>query len=307
MGIIFHIQKFSIHDGPGIRTTIFLKGCPLHCPWCSNPESQNKNIQLVWDHKKCIGCNACIDLGLSDIQFYDSNSFQNTAGKCLTLCSIDEECAKKYKFTCPSGALSYEGYTRSVDEVIKEIVKDIDFYEESKGGITLSGGEVLYQNQFAIEILKKASELNIHTASETTCLCSPEIFKEFVSHLDVLLCDIKHYDEAKHKEIIGCSLNVIDQNIHYATQQSHIKVIGRIPVIPGFNYSIPDAHGLCKCLKTLGIQEVNLLPYHNFGEYKYQLLCLPYAYGTLHNLQKDSDEFIAYMNIFKSYGLQVTV
>lgn len=306
MGIVFNIQKFSIHDGPGIRTTIFLKGCPLHCPWCSNPESQDPNIQLVWDHKKCIGCNTCVKLGLSDIHFEESTIFQNTAGKRLILCNIDENSARKYKFACPSGALSYEGYNMSVDDVIKEAAKDIDFYKESNGGITLSGGEVLYQNQFAIEILKKAKEQHIHTASETTCLCAPEIFKEFISHLDLLLCDIKHYDENKHQNIIGCSINSINQNIMYATHQSHLKVIGRIPVIPGFNYSIADAHGLSKRLLALGIQEVNLLPYHNYGENKYQLLCQPYICSSLDNLQKDSEEFIAYMDVFKSYGLHVS-
>lgn len=305
MGIIFNIQKFSIHDGPGIRTTIFLKGCPLHCPWCSNPESQNPDIQLTWNHQTCIGCKRCIESNLSAIKFVKDHNFTNRLGERLTLCNVDEECAKKYVSICPSGALSYEGYEMHADEVIQEALKDIAFYEESQGGITLSGGEVLYQSQFAIDILQKAKEHHIHTACETTCLCTHDIFKKFITNLDLLLCDIKHYDEDKHKTIIGCSLTLIDENIRYAVKQPHLKVIGRIPVIPNFNYSIADAHELSKRLLAFGITEVHLLPYHNFGGNKYSLLCRPYTYEPMANLNKNDEKFQAYKQIFQSYGLHV--
>lgn len=306
MGIVFHIQKFSIHDGPGIRTTVFLKGCPLHCPWCSNPESQNSNIQLVWDHRKCSSCETCTVLYKGNLKFINDDMFANPSGKRLILGDVEEASAKQYAQHCPTGALSYEGSSMSVHEVMKEVEKDIPFYLESKGGLTLSGGEVLHQSRFAIDLLKQAKQQHIHTASETTCFAPPAVFQEFIQHVDLLLCDIKHYDEEKHKKVIGCSLELITQNILYTTSQTQVEVIARIPVIPGFNDSIEDAHGLSKRLLFLHIKKVNVLPYHNYGEHKYRLLERVYPYVHIDNVRKDSNKFQEYLAVFQSYGFEVS-
>lgn len=306
MGIIFNIQKFSIHDGPGIRTTVFFKGCPLHCPWCSNVESQEKQIQLIWDHKKCTACGRCIALGLEkELHFVDSDTFANPAGQRLVLCTTTQEHAEQYKAVCPSYALSYEGNIKQAQEVIQEVLKDKPFYEESGGGMTLSGGEVLMQVDFACELLALAKQNGIHTASETTCFTSHQNFVRFTEHLDLLLCDVKHWDSVKHKQVVGVGLETIFENIKYAVSLPHLEVIARIPVIPTFNDSANDAHHLSQRLIELGIDRVNLLPYHNFGENKYRLLTREYPCAALSNLHKEDQAFIAYSKIFESYGFRM--
>jgi pyruvate formate lyase activating enzyme len=300
-GIIFNIQRFSIHDGPGIRTVVFLKGCPLHCPWCSNPESQNGNIQITWDEKKCTLCKKCIS-------WCPTQALSTTFKDGSEIISVDNEgCVGCLKCThkCPESALSYEGKFKGVDEIIKEVMKDDVFYEESGGGITLSGGEILAQANFAIKLLEKAHENRLHTACETTCYTDFETFTRFIKNVDLLLCDIKHFDSAKHEEIVGVPLEEIQRNIKYAVD-SDIEVIGRIPIIPGFNFSIKDANGLSDTLIRLGIHKVNLLPFHQFGENKYKLLNKTYRMGNVTALQKDDPQFLEFAYIFKSKGLEVS-
>ena len=306
-GNVFNIQKFSLHDGPGIRTTVFLKGCPLRCPWCANVESQDPRIQLIWDSEKCIGCGKCIDLELGDkLRFEKSDTFANVKGERLILCDTTQEKAELYKATCPSYALSFEGSIMEAQSVIDEVLKDKDFYEQSGGGMTLSGGEVLMQPDFACELLKLAHDNGIHTAAETTCFAPRDTFEHFVENLDLLLCDIKHWDSEKHKAVVGVGLERIHDNIRFATSKKDLEVIGRIPVIPGFNYSIEDAHQLAQTLLNLGIKKVDLLPYHNYGESKYRLLTKEYPYEGVASLHKDDPDFIEYMKIFKGYGLDVS-
>lgn len=300
-GIIFNIQRFSIHDGPGIRTVVFLKGCPLHCPWCSNPESQNNNIQITWDKNKCINCEKCIDIcptkSLSNI-IKDGNKIISVNEKTCVGCL-------KCKNECLQSAISYEGEFKDVDEIINEVMKDDVFYDESGGGVTISGGEVLQQAEFAIQLLKKAHENGLHTASETTCYTDFETFKRFIENLDLLLCDIKHYDSNKHRDVVGVSLENIQKNIKYAVDCG-LDVIGRIPIIPGFNFSIKDAIGLSDALINLGINKVNLLPFHQFGESKYTLLNKTYNMSDVDALKKDDPKFLEFVSIFKEKGLDVS-
>lgn len=183
---IFNIQKYSIHDGPGIRTVVFFKGCPLKCLWCSNPESQYGNPQL----------------------------------------SSDE--------------LTTFGEFQSLDYIMSEVIKDKDFYEESGGGVTLSGGEVLAQHEFSIALLKQLKEQNIHTACETTGYAPPDIFESFIENVDLLLFDIKHYDSQKHYAYTKVNNEKIIFNLKTAIKQGK-DVIIRIPVIPGVNNSLKDA------------------------------------------------------------------
>lgn len=300
-GIIFNIQRFSIHDGPGIRTAVFFKGCPLHCPWCSNPESQSGGIQITWDEKKCIHCQKCISIcptqSLSTVVKDGRNIILVNEEACIGCLKCNRE--------CPQSALSYEGEFKEIDQIIKEVMKDDVFYEESGGGITLSGGEVLNQADFAIQLMKKAHENGLHTACETTCYTDSETFTSFIENLDLLLCDIKHYDSLKHKEVVGVPLEEIQKNIKFAVD-SGIEVIGRIPIIPEFNFSIEDAIGLSDTLLRLGIRKVNLLPFHQFGENKYKMLNRPYLMSAVDALQKDDPQFLEFASIFKDKGLEVS-
>ncbi|VDN48286.1 Glycyl-radical enzyme activating protein [Petrocella atlantisensis] len=296
-GMVFNIQKFSLHDGPGIRTVIFFKGCPLHCPWCSNPESLSKNVQITWNKNTCTGCHDCIRACPEKaIKSVDENIVidEDLCTGCLLCTQI-----------CPTNSLGFEGKLYSIDGIMKEVLKDTPFYEESGGGITLSGGEVLLQANFATKLLKTAKKHHIHTAAETTCYTDQDTFNNFIQYLDLLLCDIKHYDSDKHEKIVGVPLNNILDNIRLAVSQKK-EIIARIPVIPDFNYSIDDAEHFCMLLKSLKIRNVNLLPYHNYGENKYALLNKPYPMAGYDPIHKDDPEYIDYVNVFKHHGFVVS-
>lgn len=268
-GVIFNIQKFSINDGPGIRTVVFFKGCPLHCKWCANPESQLAKIQILWDKKKCLHCHHCLEICLQKAIFLkDDNIFIDT-NKC-TLC---KQCIN----TCPQKALTSEGEIKTVQQVLDIVLQDEVFYEESDGGITLSGGEFLMQTQFAEELLIAAKEKNLHTCCETTGFCTPEKFQHIIQYIDYILFDLKHWDSQRHLEGTGIDNKLILTNMKYAISTGK-KVLPRIPVIPKFNDSLEDAKKFCNILHDVGSNQCQLLPFHQFGENKYYLLNKKYAY-----------------------------
>lgn len=268
-GVIFNIQKFSINDGPGIRTVVFFKGCPLHCKWCANPESQLAKIQILWDKKKCLHCHHCLEICLQKaISLKNDNIFIDT-NKC-TLC---KQCIN----TCPQKALTSEGEIKTVQQVLDIVLQDEVFYEESDGGITLSGGEFLMQTQFAKELLIAAKEKNLHTCCETTGFCTPEKFQHIIQYIDYILFDLKHWNSQKHLEGTGVDNKLILTNMKYAISTGK-KVLPRIPVIPKFNDSLEDAKKFCNILHDVGSNQCQLLPFHQFGENKYHLLNKQYAY-----------------------------
>lgn len=240
---VFNIQKFSIHDGPGIRTVVFFKGCPLRCFWCSNPESQDSKPEQMWDTQK----NAHTNVG-------------------------------EYK---------------SMDEIITEVMKDEAFYEESDGGVTLSGGEVLYQAEFATELLRQLKAKGIHTASETTGFAKAETFSKFIEQVDLLYFDVKHHDELQHKTGTGVSLKPILKNLAIAIEQKQ-NVVVRIPVIPNYNDGPTNAAAFAKLFNQMNITEVELLPFHQFGEKKYSSLDRDYQMQDIPQLHtEDLDYFKA--------------
>ena len=247
---IFNIQKFSIHDGPGIRTVVFFKGCPLRCTWCANPESQNAFPEQMWDKTK---------------QEYV------TQGKDMT-----------------------------VDEVLTEVMKDLPFYEESGGGVTLSGGEVLYQATFAKKLLAELKQQNVHTAIETTAWTNPLLFQDFIKDVDYLMIDLKHYDSAAHREGTKVKNEIILENLRIAKAAGK-EVLIRIPVIPDYNDSLEDARHFSQLIASIGLTDVNLLPFHQFGENKYELLEREYAFTGVRQYQaEDLDD---YRQIFLDEGL----
>lgn len=292
---VFNIQKYSIHDGPGIRTVVFFKGCPLRCLWCSNPESQNSKIQIIWDSSKCTKCLHCVDS-------CDDNSISLVNNRIIidsNNCTSHLDCVK----SCPTKALSVEGKFLTLSEVMKEVMKDEMFYEESNGGVTLSGGEVLMQHEFAFEFLKLLKEKKIHTAIETTGYTSNEIFSEFIENVDLLLFDMKHYDREKHFKATNVYNDIIIENLKIAIDRNK-EVIIRIPVIPSINSSLEDARGFCKLLKSVNAKKVNLLPFHQFGEKKYALLNKSYTFGNTPQLHEE--DLIPYKEIFIENGFDCT-
>lgn len=291
-GLIFNIQKFSIHDGPGIRTTIFLKGCPLRCKWCANPESQSAHVQILWDQKKCVHCLQCV------------KSCMHQAISCKEgEIHIDEELCQgclNCVSTCLQSALSNEGETKEIEEIVRIALQDKDFYEESGGGITISGGEGMSQPYFLKELVKELKKHNLHLAIETTGYIPKETFHELAPLFDLLLFDVKHYDTNRHFEGTGVHNEQIINNLKWATHQG-LEILPRIPVIPGFNDSIQDAAGLASLLTEIGLKKVQLLPFHQFGERKYEMMHKEYAYKNVKALQKE--DLTEYQNEFTKKGL----
>ena len=291
-GTIFNIQKFSVNDGPGIRTVVFFKGCPLRCKWCSNPESQLAKVQVLWDIQKCIGCHHCIETCPVQAVSLIHNKIHIDHVRC-TSCGL---CVTQ----CPGRALKTEGETKSVQEVLDVVKQDEVFYEESGGGITLSGGEMLMQREFALELLKASKEDGLHTCCETTGYADEASFGSLLPYLDTILFDFKHWNPEKHKEGTGVSNALPLSNLQAAVAAGK-DVLPRIPVIPGFNDSFEDAEEMAKTLHAIGVDRCQLLPFHQFGENKYHLLDQPYAYENAAALHKEDLE--AYRQKFLDHGV----
>ena len=251
-GKIFDIQRFSIYDGPGIRTNVFFKGCNLRCLWCHNPESQSAKPQLLFYRDKCIGCGKCAEI--CDKTFTEDCI---ACGKCAEVCS--------------QNARKISGKKISADEVVIEVLKDIEFYRTSGGGVTLSGGEPLLQPDFAAEILKKCKEQGIHTAIETAADVPWQSFQKVLPYLDLVLCDIKCINEDSHIRCTGVSNKRILENAQ-KLKKSDTKVIFRTPVVPDYNDGEID-----KIAEFCSPCEYEILAYHNTGCGKYNALNMDYA------------------------------
>ena len=250
--IFFDIQRNSFVDGPGIRTTVFFKGCNLKCAWCHNPESQSAKPQMMFYKDKCTGC-----------------------GKCKSVCPYHlEQCELCGKCTlyCPVDARKVCGKEHTVDEVLKEVLKDKAFYETSGGGVTFSGGECMLQIDFLAEILKKCKENGIHTAVDTAGHIPFESFEKILPYTDLFLYDIKIFDSQKHKQYVGVGNELILENLKKLFERK-AKLWIRIPIIPDVNDSIEEIQKIKDFLKTIGTAEkIELLPYHAMGENKYRAI-----------------------------------
>lgn len=279
-GIIFDIQRYSIHDGPGIRTVVFLKGCPLRCLWCCNPESQLTNPQLSFIQSKCIGCLECIKICPNKaIRFDKEKGFLID----YKLCDMCGRCSD----VCYPGARVIIGKKMSVDEVIAEVIKDKSFYNRSNGGVTLSGGEVLLQWGFAKEILKKCKELNINTAIETCGYCKWEYFTEVLEYVDLVLYDLKHLDSAEHKRLTGVDNQLILENATKVVKKVKEMII-RVPLIPSLNDSKDNIMMLVDFVSTLEkVKEIDLLPYHQLGVSKYNQIGQTYKLNEINPPSKE--------------------
>jgi pyruvate formate lyase activating enzyme len=297
-GWIFDIKRFAIHDGPGIRTTVFLKGCPLQCKWCDNPESQLKEPHLVYWQERCISCNACLAACPRGAIVVASGGDRLIDVERCDLCGCCVE-------ACYSGALEQVGRLITVDELFSIIEEDRPFYEESGGGVTLSGGEPLAQPAFTQALLRRCQEEYIHTAIETCGHAPPKTFEAILPHVDLILYDLKELDPDRHQQFTGVSPELILGNLR-ALADCGPPIIVRRPVIPGYNDAPGDSHALGRFLEELDMnQEVHLLPYHRLGRAKYRRLGRDYPLAGQPSL--DEEQVTPLKDILESYGLQVAI
>ncbi|MFC1533439.1 glycyl-radical enzyme activating protein [Thermodesulfobacteriota bacterium] len=296
-GVIFNIQHYSIHDGPGIRTTVFLNGCPLKCFWCQNPESQYLKPALFLNLEKCTGCGKCIEA-------CPENAIQIVEGKSRTarkLCKSSGKCAE----VCPNEARNLLGRHVTAGEVFDDVNGDAIFYQNSGGGVTLSGGDPIAQPDFSISILKLCRDAGLHTAIETCGYAKWETFKNILEYVDLVLYDFKHMDHDKHKEYTGVSSDLILDNAKRIHQELNLPMLSRLPIMPGCNDSQENLEKTAQFLANElgnGIP-VHLLPYHRLGETKYERMEEP---GKIISLQPPSDERMEEIKeFFESFGLTV--
>jgi len=299
-GLIFNIQKFSIQDGPGIRTTLFMKGCSLNCPWCSNPEGMSSEPEIMVGERKCISCKRCAEAcGAGAISF--DNDIRTIDWKLCTNCL---ECGK----VCPSHAIQVMGEYKTVDEAFKIAAQDRDFYNTSGGGVTISGGEPLLQWEFVRDLFKKCRDAGFHTALDTTAYCPWESMEQVLKYTDLILFDIKHMDPQKHEEKTGVSNELILENLDKASNATTTKIWLRIPLIPGFNDSESNMQKTAELASRTRAEKISLLPYHDWGKGKYSSLGRQYAHnGADGMLEPDGDVVKKCKMVLESHGLEVTV
>lgn len=315
-GYVFNIQHYSLHDGPGIRTLVFLKGCPLRCKWCSNPESQLFNPELAYNINKCIGCEECslclqvcnpkaLKVDSSDNEIDSSNNKTDTGknkkdvgnykmdNKSYKIKINRELCDNCFKCAeiCPSKALITFGELLSIEEVLKAVEKDSIFYSRSGGGLTIGGGEPLMQPEFTINLLKEAKRRRINTSLETCGYAEWDTVERVCSHVDTVFFDIKCIDSAKHKEFTGVENRKILENFtKLCNHFPNISIIVRTTIIPGFNDSEEDIVAIADFINSTPSttnMQYELLTYHRLGEPKYGFLGREYPLGSVSTIDKE--------------------
>lgn len=281
-GSVINVTRFCTDDGPGIRTTVFLKGCPLSCAWCHNPESQKAPSEIFYDEKKCVLCRACETVCRENRHTFA----QGVHTFDLAQCSACGDCA----VVCPTKALEMIGKTVCVEEIVNEVKKDAVFYQTSGGGVTLSGGEPLFQTDFCVEILRACKTAGIHTAIETSGFASERDFLRVLEYCDFVLFDVKDTDEERHIRNTGVSLQPIMRNLRLLDEKG-VPFVLRLPIVPTFNDDLAHFANVKALAGTLRhCQGVEVMPYHTLGEYKYRLLQRPYACAHIKNPSVEQTE-----------------
>ncbi len=293
---IFNIQKFSVHDGPGIRTTVFFKGCPLKCIWCHNPESQSSGREILYDRDKCTLCGNCIKACRNNAIEIKKNVLETNMDKC----TFNGDCT----VCCINSARQIAGKEYSVDEVLKEALKDRVFYKNSKGGVTLSGGEPFVYVDFVEELLMKLKKENIHTAVDTCGEADFKILEEVSRYTDLFLYDLKSMDDNKHILYTGVSnVNIIENLIKLSKIHNNINL--RLPLIEGINADDKNIIDILKLIKGTNIKKINLLPYHDIAIHKYEKLGRDY--NTEKMKRPTDDKLKRFKEMFEKEGYKVKI
>ena len=286
-GLVFNIQRFSVNDGPGIRSIVFLNGCPLRCKWCCNPESQELRAIVMFKAQNCVGCGNCevvCPTGAANLKLPGKIDHSKciACGKCVDVCY--------------HRALELTGTWKTVEELIKELYKDTISYRRSGGGITISGGEALVQHEFLEELLQACKGLGWTTAIETTGYASTEVLDKIVPLIDYFMMDIKHIDRDVHKEWTGVYNDRILKNaFHIAEicQRIGSQYIIRVPIITGFNSDPEVVRNIAKFASSLpGVKDLHLLPYHDLGSNKYAMMGKDYELFGIKTPEKDYMEYL---------------
>lgn len=301
-GLIFDIQGYSVHDGPGCRTLVFFSGCPLRCGWCANPEGQLLRPRVMYREKKCVHVHyRCISACPHHaIHINESKSPHLMFDRSICDHCDSMDCAK----ACLNDALKIAGRTCTVDELMRVLSRDQGFWGP-QGGVTFTGGEPFLQDEFILEVLRKCRSSYMHTAVETCAHVATKVLVEALQWLDWLFIDIKHMDSAAHRAETGVGNELILKNIEAAASAGVFggRLVIRVPIVPGFNDTVDNLQTTAEFVRKLDLVEVNLLPFHRLGNSKYEQLSLDYR-KYAHLTPPSKETMLAYRHIFESAGLQ---
>jgi len=297
LGYIFDIQRFSINDGPGIRTTVFFKGCPLRCLWCDNPESQEQLPQLLYFESLCTSCYRCVEVCPTGATKTGADgSIEIDRG----LCQACGRCVD----ACLNEARVISGKTMTVAEVVEIVRKDELFYRNSGGGVTASGGEPTYQPDFLKELFRQCQGYGIHTTLDTCGYIRWEVMAEILDYVDLVYYDLKHMATERHEELTGVGNELILDNARRISQIGKPMVI-RVPMIPGCNDSEENIRAIAEFVTAMKVERVDIVPFHQLGSKKYERLGMIYKLGEARPYQEE--EIQAFQDILQSYGLEVSI
>lgn len=300
MSLYFDIKRYSINDGPGIRITIFFKGCPLSCIWCHNPEGISTGKQKMYTKKKCIGCRTCVEICPANALLLTPQGIVTAYGAC-TLCG---KCVE----ACPTKAMEMSGTEYTTDYIIHEIKKETVFMDSSAGGVTFCGGEPLVYSETLLELLRRCGDLDIHRAVDTTLYAKPKVVEEVMKKTDLFLVDLKHMNSSKHQYYCGVPNERILENLRLIAEAGKEFVV-RIPLITGVNADEDNITKSAVFLATLPWKHkaVHLLPYHEIAPGKHQKLSTIYNEANIRMSTPSADRLQQCIKIFESHGIESTI
>lgn len=292
---IIEIERFAIHDGPGIRTIVFFQGCPLSCPWCANPESQKIRKHIMYKKDSCVGCQTCVNICPKEVITYKDGRCLFERDKCIGCRLCENNCLTK--------SINITGERKTIDEILDIIDRDKDYYEVSGGGITFSGGEPFAQTDKLIEFMKKAKCKGYHISIETCGATDWQWIEKSIPYVDCYLFDVKHYNAEKLSEIVKGNGYKMLENFKTLSNLVPEKMIARVPVIPNYNFEV--LNNILDFIADTNVSSVHLLPYHNLGTGKYEQLDQEYLLTDTPMMKKE--ELIPYKEYGISKGLQVQI